>query len=154
MVVLGFLFIVTVSSRYNLNQQELDITKYHLTTSSPKSYLLQEKDIVTYNEKQNSLEKTNIFLASDGKLVGYSDIVYFTNGTVSFDTDSIIYEKDLKSINCNIENISKCIKDNIVKTKSYKMDGDIKAYFLDKKFGLEIFDIVSKYKETQDKKRN
>lgn len=139
------LFIITVSSRYNLNKKEVDFSTYHLNVESPKSYVLLQKDIVTYNKKEHSLKKINYIMSSNGNVLADSLKVYIpTNGELS-DGDWILYNQGLKRLNCDSKNISKCMEDNILKTKGYILENNTKSYLLNKEFALDIYSVVEKY---------
>ena len=137
------LFIFTVSTRYNLNKSEVDLTTYHLNIEHPKSFLIQQKDIITYNQKENILSRINIIFGSNGKLTQY---------TVKTNLPNI--EIDLKNLNCDEKDIQKCIEKNILKTKGYIVENENKAYLLNKEFGLKLYDIVSKYDKKLKNKKN
>jgi hypothetical protein len=154
MFVLVVLFMFTVSTRYNINKSQIDLSTYHLNVEFPKSFLLKQKDIIVYNEKENYLEKINIVLASDGKLTQNKQKTFLPNIQVGLNTELIQYFQDLKNINCDKENISSCINKNILKTKGYILEKENKAYLLNKEFGLKIFDIVYTYDKYLKSKKN
>jgi len=149
-----FLFIITVASRYNLNKQEIDLSRYHLNIQQPKSYLIAQKEILTYNKDENSLDKITYIVASDGKIVSQSHKLYIPSTEELSNSDWIVYNKGLEKLNCDSRNISKCMENNILKTKSYIEETSGKAYLLNKEFATSVYDVVSKYDMYLKNKKN
>ena len=154
MFVMIVLFMFTVSTRYSINKSQVDLSLYHLNVEFPKSFLLKQKDIIVYNEKENYLEKINIILASDGKLTQNKQKTFLPDTQAGLNSELIKYFQDLKNLNCDEKNISSCINQNLLETKGYIMDNTSKAYLLKKEFGLKLYDIVYKYDTYLKSKKN
>ncbi len=126
-------------------KQEVDLSKYKIKEPDTKSYLLHQKQIVTYNYDERTLTKTT-FSDQEGKIYKFYKRLYPVDPKYVFQEEILIYMHRLRQQGCELNNITKCLEKNIDKDLFIDENGS-KDYILKKQFGLELFDIVDDYME-------
>ena len=137
-IIVGILFIITVLFKFDIEKNKVDITTYYINEKDPKTYLFDQKDIFLYNEKENTILKISFYYNPKREL--YKELEIISVGQI---------DSNLREQICIKSDISVCIKSNLKKDK-YIQEDKQKIYFIDKDFGMKIFNTVKRTKNNID----
>ncbi len=143
LIVLASIIFSILVTGCSFGQQEVNISNYKLIDKD-------EKELVVYNDKENTLNKITFFKTKDGKLLEYIETIFPIETEFVFGRSGMKYYHALLVLGCNYKNITKCIKDNLSEDSQYILQNNQKAYILDKNFGIPLFDTIESYKYKRD----